>query len=104
MSIKRDELDAGQVDLQGLVTGQRKRLALIVALLEDKPIYVFDEWAADQDAEFRQRFYEQIIPDLVARGKTVIAVTHDDRWFHKCDQLLKLDYGKLSKAEPVESG
>jgi putative ATP-binding cassette transporter len=79
-----------------LSTGQRKRLALIVSLLEDKPIYVFDEWAADQDVEFRARFYEEIIPELTARGKTVIAVTHDDRWFHKCDQLLKLDYGKLS--------
>lgn len=79
-----------------LSTGQRKRLALIVALLEDKPVYVFDEWAADQDAEFRLRFYEEILPELVARGKTVIAVTHDDRWYHCCDHLLKLDYGKLS--------
>jgi len=79
-----------------LSTGQRKRLALIVALLEDKPIYVFDEWAADQDPEFRVRFYEEIIPGLTARGKTVIAVTHDDRWFHCCDQLLKLDYGKIA--------
>jgi putative ATP-binding cassette transporter len=79
-----------------LSTGQRKRLALIVSFLEDKPIYIFDEWAADQDVEFRARFYEEIIPDLTARGKTVIAVTHDDRWYHRCDQLLKLDYGKLS--------
>lgn len=79
-----------------LSSGQRKRLALLIAILEDKPIYIFDEWAADQDAEFRARFYEEIIPELVARGKTVIAVTHDDRWFHSCDQLLKLDYGKLS--------
>ena len=79
-----------------LSTGQRKRLALIASFLEDKPIYVFDEWAADQDVEFRARFYEEIIPDLTARGKTVIAVTHDDRWYDKCDQLLRLDYGKLS--------
>jgi putative ATP-binding cassette transporter len=80
-----------------LSTGQRKRLALIASFLEDKPIYVFDEWAADQDVEFRARFYEEIIPDLTARGKTVIAVTHDDRWYDKCDQLLKLDYGKLTE-------
>lgn len=80
-----------------LSTGQRKRLALIVSFLEDKPIYVFDEWAADQDVEFRARFYEEIIPDLTGRGKTVIAVTHDDRWYDRCDQLLKLDYGKLSE-------
>ncbi len=80
-----------------LSTGQRKRLALVAALLEDRPVYIFDEWAADQDSEFRARFYEEIIPGLVAKGKTVIAVTHDDRWFHKCDQLLKLDYGKLTE-------
>jgi putative ATP-binding cassette transporter len=79
-----------------LSTGQRKRLALIVSLLEDKPIYVFDEWAADQDVEFRARFYQEIIPELTVRGKTVIAVTHDDRWYNRCDQLLKLDYGTLS--------
>nr|QEO74732.1 ABC transporter related protein [uncultured bacterium] len=80
-----------------LSTGQRKRLALITSFLEDKPIYVFDEWAADQDVEFRARFYDEIIPDLTGRGKTVIAVTHDDRWYDKCDQLLRLDYGKLSE-------
>jgi putative ATP-binding cassette transporter len=82
-----------------LSTGQRKRLALIASFLEDKPIYVFDEWAADQDVEFRARFYEEIIPDLTARGKTVIAVTHDDRWYDRCDQLLRLDYGKLTDVE-----
>jgi putative ATP-binding cassette transporter len=87
-----------------LSTGQRKRLALIVSFLEDKPIYVFDEWAADQDVEFRARFYEEIIPDLTARGKTVIAVTHDDRWYDRCDQLLKLDYGKLSEVRRPGAG
>lgn len=82
-----------------LSQGQRKRLALVTALLEDRPIYLFDEWAADQDPEFRQRFYHHILPDLKKRGKLVIAISHDDRWFHLADHLITLDYGRLRKPE-----
>jgi putative ATP-binding cassette transporter len=78
-----------------LSTGQRKRLALIVALLEDRPIIVFDEWAADQDPEFRRYFYEVLLKDLKKRGKTVIAVTHDDHYFQHCDKLVKMDLGAI---------
>jgi putative ATP-binding cassette transporter len=78
-----------------LSTGQRKRLALIVALLEDRPIYVFDEWAADQDPEFRQYFYEQLLPDLAARGKTVVGVTHDERYFHIAHRVIKMEFGRI---------
>ncbi len=78
-----------------LSTGQRKRLALIVTLLEDKPIVVFDEWAADQDPPFRRRFYEEILPGLKARGKAVICVTHDDRYFDIADRRLKMEFGRV---------
>lgn len=80
-----------------LSTGQRKRLALLVSLLEDKPIYIFDEWAADQDPEFRQYFYEVILKELKEEGKTIIAASHDDRFFHHADRVIKLDYGKISQ-------
>ena len=78
-----------------LSTGQRKRLALIVSILEDKAIFLFDEVAADQDPVFRKYFYETIIPNLKSKGKTVIAVTHDDKYFSVADRVLKMDYGKL---------
>ena len=78
-----------------LSTGQRKRLALIVSILEDKAIFLFDEVAADQDPVFRKYFYETIIPNLKSEGKTVIAVTHDDKYFSVADRVLKMDYGKL---------
>ncbi len=80
-----------------LSSGQRKRLALAVALLEDRPIYVFDEWAAEQDPEFRQRFYEVILPRLRALGKTLVVVTHDDRYYHAdaIDEMVKLVEGRL---------
>ncbi|MEL6494407.1 MAG: cyclic peptide export ABC transporter [Cyanobacteria bacterium J06623_7] len=78
-----------------LSQGQRKRLALLTAYLEDRPIYIFDEWASDQDPVFKRVFYQKLLPELKQRGKTVIAVTHDDRYFDQCDRLIKLDYGRL---------
>jgi putative pyoverdin transport system ATP-binding/permease protein len=78
-----------------LSTGQKKRLAFIAALLENRAIYIFDELAADQDPQFRQYFYEQILPDLKQQGKTIIAVTHDDKYFHIADRVLKMDEGQL---------
>lgn len=77
--------------------GQGKRMSLIFALLEKKPILILDEWAADQDPIFRKYFYETIIPKLKKQGKTIIAVTHDDSYFHLADRIIKFDYGKIVK-------
>lgn len=77
--------------------GQSKRMSLIFALLEKKPILVLDEWAADQDPHFRKYFYTQLIPKLKKEGKTIIAVTHDDAYFHQADRILKFDYGQIVK-------
>jgi putative ATP-binding cassette transporter len=78
-----------------LSQGQRKRLALLVAFLDDRPIYLFDEWAADQDPSFREFFYVELVPALRARGKLVIAISHDDRYFSTADRVMKLDEGRL---------
>jgi putative ATP-binding cassette transporter len=78
-----------------LSTGQRKRLALVVSLLEERPILVFDELAADQDPQFRKFLYEQLLPKLKQDGHTIIAATHDDRYFHLADKLIKMEYGKI---------
>jgi putative ATP-binding cassette transporter len=92
----------GKVKLEGtsfstteLSTGQRKRLALIAALLEEKPVLIIDEWAADQDPYFRRKFYTEIIPALKNEGITIIAITHDDKYYHCADKLYKMDSGKL---------
>lgn len=84
-----------QFSSTNLSTGQRKRLAFIAAILEDKPILVLDEFAADQDPQFRQYFYEELLIELKNTGKTVIAVTHDDHYFHVADRVLKMNDGKL---------
>lgn len=76
--------------------GQRKRLALLTAYLEDRSIYIFDEWAADQDPTFKKVFYEQLLPDLKRRGKTVVAITHDDRYFGVADRLVKMEEGRVT--------
>jgi putative ATP-binding cassette transporter len=78
-----------------LSQGQRKRLALLTAYLEDRPIYLFDEWASDQDPFFRDIFYKQLLPELKRRGKTVFVISHDDRYFDIADRAIKLDYGKV---------
>ena len=92
---KKTEVIDGEFTNIKLSTGQRKRLAMIVALLESRPICVFDEWAADQDPIFRKYFYEVLLNDLRSRGKTIIAVSHDDRYFSFADRVLKMEYGKF---------
>jgi putative ATP-binding cassette transporter len=92
---RKTEWSAGRFVQQELSTGQKKRLALIVALLEDRPIYVFDEWAADQDPEFRRYFYESLLPGLKAQGRTIVAATHDDRYFSIGDKVAKMELGKI---------
>lgn len=78
-----------------LSSGQRRRVALLVSLLEDRPVYVFDEWAVEQDPAFRRRFYEEMIPSLKQAGKTVVAITHDDRYFGIADRVVKMESGRV---------
>jgi putative ATP-binding cassette transporter len=85
----------GVLSTTDLSQGQRKRLALLTAYLEDRPIYVFDEWAADQDPQFKEIFYRQLLPELKARGKTLVVISHDDRYYDVADRLIKLEYGQI---------
>lgn len=88
-------IDNNEFSTIDLSTGQRKRLALLQCYLEDKPVYLFDEWAADQDPEFRYYFYKELIPIMKKQGKIIIAITHDDHFFDVADQIMKLDRGKV---------
>ncbi|AXY73681.1 cyclic peptide export ABC transporter [Paraflavitalea soli] len=83
--------------------GQRKRLALLQCYLEDKPIYLFDEWAADQDPSYRKFFYRTMLPDMKRAGKIIIAITHDDHYFDVADKLIKLDKGQLDHIKDLEA-
>ncbi len=89
------QIRAGHLSTTELSQGQRKRLALLTAYLENRPIYLFDEWAADQDPSFKEIFYHQYLQELKAQGKAVIVISHDDHYFPAADRLMKLNYGQL---------
>lgn len=93
----------GVLSTTALSQGQRKRLALLTAYLENRPIYLFDEWASDQDPHFRDIFYKQLLPELKRRGKTVFVISHDDRYFHVADRMVKLDYGQVEYDKRLNS-
>ncbi|MBE9019445.1 ABC transporter ATP-binding protein [Chroococcidiopsis sp. CCALA 051] len=89
------KIDRGVFSSTALSQGQRKRLALLTAYLEDRSIYVFDEWASDQDPAFKKIFYTQLLPELRNQGNAVVVVSHDERYFDLADRIVKLDYGKI---------
>ncbi|MFM2577709.1 cyclic peptide export ABC transporter [Vibrio fortis] len=91
VSVEKSQLSTTQ-----LSQGQRKRLALLLAYLEGRSLIILDEWAADQDPTFRRVFYTELLPELQAHGKTVIAITHDDHYFHLADKVYRVDAGNIS--------
>ena len=96
---RKVQISGGTLSTTALSQGQRKRLALLTAFLEDRAIYIFDEWAADQDPHYRQIFYERLLPELKSRGKTIVVISHDDRYYHLGDRVVKLEYGMLAREE-----
>jgi len=93
----------GSFTTTDLSTGQRKRLALVNAWVEERPVLVFDEWAADQDPAFRRVFYTELLPDLKRLGKTIIVISHDDRYFDVADQLVRMAPGRVVSDRAVEA-
>ncbi|WP_454694309.1 cyclic peptide export ABC transporter [Achromobacter aegrifaciens] len=94
----------GAFTTRALSQGQRKRLALVVAYLEDRPFLLFDEWAADQDPVFKEVFYRELLPELRARGKAVLVISHDDRYFHLADRLIRMENGQVVAIEIPPKG
>lgn len=97
---KKVHIEGGRFSTIDLSHGQRQRLALLTAYLEDRPVYVFDEWASHQDPRFKEVFYTHLLPELKARGKAVLVISHDDRYFHVADRVVRLDYGTLDEVIP----
>ena len=100
-------VEGGRLSTLDLSQGQRKRLSLLNAYLEDRPFYFFDEWAADQDPQYRAVFYFEILPELKARGKTVFVISHDDQYYAVADRLIKLTDGRIEaelSGVPAQSG
>lgn len=89
------QIEEDRFSTTDLSTGQRKRLALVQAWLEQRPVIVTDEWAADQDPEFRRVFYEALLPEMKRQGKTLVVISHDDRYFHVADRILRMENGRI---------
>jgi len=85
----------GKLSTLDLSHGQRKRLALLTAFLEDRPIYVFDEWDSGQDPVFKKVFFLEVLPELKAQGKTIVVISHEDRYFQLADRIVRLEFGKI---------
>lgn len=85
----------GQLSTLELSHGQRKRLALLTAFLEDRTVYVFDEWDSGQDPIFKKVFFLEVLPELKARGKTIVVISHEDRYYHLADRIVQLEFGKI---------
>jgi putative ATP-binding cassette transporter len=94
----KTRLVEGEFNTLDLSGGQRKRLALLVGLLERRPVLLLDEWAANQDPEYRRKFYHTILRELTANGLTVVVVSHDDRYLDELDlpaRRLRMDDGRF---------
>ena len=91
------KIEQGKLLNKRLSQGQKKRLALLLAAAEQRSILLLDEWAADQDPEFRALFYQELLPLLKQQGHTVFAISHDDKYFHHADRILAMKQGCLSE-------
>jgi putative pyoverdin transport system ATP-binding/permease protein len=90
----------GRFSTIALSEGQKKRLALLILYLEDRDVYVFDEWAADQDPQFKELFYLRFLPELKSRGKLIVVITHDDRYFPLADRIVRMENGRILQDQP----
>jgi len=78
-----------------LSTGQRKRLALITLMVGEKEIFLLDEITADQDPGFRKFFYEEILKKWKEEGKTILIISHDDRYLQHFDRVFHMEFGRI---------
>ncbi len=103
----KTDLSHGEFRTLDLSGGQRRRLALIVSLLEKRPILLLDEWTAEQDPEFRRKFYDELLPEMMQNGATVVVITHDDRYLDELQlsaRRIRMDEGRIVEQRSMETG
>jgi len=99
---KKVSIKNNRLSTVSLSTGQRTRLALLMAYLDDKPFYIFDEWAASQDPYYKEVFYRTLLPELKSRGKTLVIITHDEKYFDGADRIVMLQDGQMLDAAQIQ--
>jgi len=101
---EKTSLTDGEFRTLDLSGGQRRRLALIVSMLEKRPIMLLDEWTAEQDPEFRRKFYDELLPEMMQAGATVVVITHDDRYLdelHLPARKIRMDEGRIVEQQTI---
>jgi putative ATP-binding cassette transporter len=96
------KIEGNKLSTINLSSGQRKRLALVISILENKPIMILDEWAAEQDPDFKRLFYREILPQLGREGRTIVLISHDDKYFDSSERIFKIDNREILPVEKNE--
>ncbi|KTT67954.1 ATP-binding cassette domain-containing protein [Sphingomonas sanguinis] len=89
------EVRDGKLSRTEASAGQRKRIALLQLMLEDRDVLILDEAAADLDPEFKHYFYREMLSRFKAAGKTIILATHDAEYFACADRVVYMQDGRL---------
>ncbi len=84
-------LEEGSSNLSG---GQRQRLAIARALLIDPPILILDEATSALDAESEAIVQANLTG--IARGRTLIIISHRLSSLVACDSILVMEQGKVA--------
>jgi ATP-binding cassette, subfamily B, bacterial HlyB/CyaB len=84
------EIQEGGSNLSG---GQRQRLALARALLIDPPVLILDEATSALDAESEAIVNANL--KRMAKGRTVLSISHRLSMLVECDAILVLEQGKV---------
>ncbi len=79
--------------------GEAHRVALARALLDKRPILLFDEPTAHLDIETELELKKRILP--LMEGKLVIFATHRLHWLDSMDRAIFLDDGHLGADAPI---
>ena len=80
--------------------GERQRVVLARAIAQDAPVTLLDEPTASLDVNHQVETLE-LVRDLVAEGRTVVAAIHDlDLAARYCDRLVVLADGSVLEAGP----
>ncbi|QCU90733.1 type I secretion system permease/ATPase [Thiomicrorhabdus sediminis] len=81
--------------------GQKQAVALARALVGEPPILLFDEPTGSFDYACRKDFVQRV-PEI-AKGKTLLMITHNINLIQKASRVMVMDSGKVIADGPTET-
>jgi putative ABC transport system ATP-binding protein len=90
--------------LPGQVSGgQQQRAAIARALANDPALLVADEPTGNLDSQTSEDVFE-LFSELVARGKTLIMVTHEQELAQRVPRVIEIVDGRITRDETIPAG